>query len=122
MPAFNSLGSRAYQKQLTAASVVSSHSLPASYAYDGLADFSLTLRVTLQDDTTSSGGDWDTSEWDTTDWSSGGIPTAGSQVTKGWKNCHAIGYAVTVSVRIRQRAQVINWYSTNLQFRKAGVF
>lgn len=122
VPAFNALGSRATRKQLTAASVISSHSKPASYAYDGLADFGLTLRVTLQDDDTSSGGDWDTSSWDVTDWSSGGIPTAGANVTKGWKNCNAIGYSVTVSVRIRQRAQVINWYSTNLQYRKAGVF
>jgi hypothetical protein len=122
VPAFNSLGSRAMRKQLTASTVVSSHSKPASYAYDGLADFSLTLRSTLQDDDTSSGGEWDTSGWDVTDWSSGGIPTAGDNVTKGWKNCNAIGYAVTVSVRIRQRAQVINWYSTNIQYRKAGVF
>lgn len=122
VPAFNSLGSRGNRKQLTAVSVVSSHSAPASYTYDGLADFSLTLRNTLQDDSTSSGGEWDTSEWDTTDWSSGGIPTAGQLVTKGWKNCHAIGNAVTISIRIRQRAQVINWYSTNLQYRSAGVF
>lgn len=122
IPAFNALGNRGRKKQLTAATVVSSHATPINYAYDGLADFSLTLRVTLQDDNTSAGGNWDTSEWDVTDWSAGGIPTAGDTVTQGWKNCHAIGYAVTVSVRIRQRAQVINWYSTHLQFRNAGVF
>jgi hypothetical protein len=120
--AFNALGNRGRKKQLTAAAVVSSHTRPASYAYDGLADFSLTLRTTLQDDDTTSGGDWDASDWDITDWSSGGIPTAGDSVTQGWKNCHAIGYAVTVSVRIRQRAQVINWYSTHVQYRQAGVF
>ena len=47
VPAFNALGSRSYRKQLTAASVISSHNAPAAYAYDGLADFSLSLRNTL---------------------------------------------------------------------------
>jgi len=121
VPAFNALGNRGRRKQITAAAVTSSHSAPASYAYDGLADYGLTLRAALQDDNTSIGGDWDSSNWDVTDWSSGGIPTAGDTVTQGWKNCAAIGYTVTVSVRIRQKAQVINWYSTHIQFRQAGV-
>lgn len=122
IPAFNALGNRATRKQLTAATVVSSHTRPASFSYDGLSDYSLTLRNTVTDDTTTGGGEWDTSEWDVTEWSTDGIPQAGDTVTRGWKNCHAIGYAVTISVRIRQKAQVINWYSTDLQFRNAGVF
>ena len=40
----------------------------------------------------------------------------------GWKNCSAIGYTITLSVRLRQRSQVVNWYSTNLQYRNAGAF
>ena len=122
IPAFNALGNRATRKQLTAATIVSSHTRPASFSYDGLSDYSLTLRNTVTDDTATGGGEWDTSEWDVTEWSTDGIPQAGDTVTRGWKNCHAIGYAVTISVRIRQKAQVINWYSTDLQFRNAGVF
>lgn len=122
VPAFNHVGSKGRRKQLTAVSIESSHINPGAYAVDGLADYSLTLRSTLQDDNTSSGGNWDASEWDVTDWSGDGIPTAGDTVTHGWRNCHAIGFAVTVSVRIRQKAQVINWYSTHLQLRTAGVF
>lgn len=120
IPAFNSLGNRAARKQMTAATVVSSFSRPLSWTYDGLADFDQTLRNTLQDDIAVGGSLWDTSDWDTTDWDVATHSSEGISRT-GWRNVHAIGYVVTVSIRIHQRAEIINWYSTNIQFRAAGV-
>lgn len=119
IPAFNSMGSRAMRKQLTAGTAVSNVLTPASFVYDGLADFNSTLRATLVDDPNPAGAEWDTAEWDVAYWDSG---AQGDSVTQtGWKNVNAIGYSLTMSVRINQRAQRVNWYSTNLRFRKAGV-
>ncbi len=122
IPAFNSLGSRANRKQVTATTVSSSFSRPSSYTYDGLADFDLTLRSTVQDDAIVGGSLWDVVSWDTATWESGGQVSANPITRHGWKQCHAIGYAVTVSVRLRQRSQIVNWYTTSIQYRKAGVF
>ena len=119
IPAFNALGSRANRKQLTAATVVSNILLPASYAYDGLADFNTTLRTTLVDDPNAAGSEWDVAEWDVAEWDTGAADDPTTRT--GWKNCHAIGFSVTVSVRVNQRAQRINWYSTNIRYRNAGV-
>ena len=119
IPAYNALGNRAARKQLTAAAVVSNILQPASYAYDGLADFDTSLRSTVVDDTSAAGSEWDVSEWDVSEWDSGSTSEAPTRT--GWKNVHAIGYSVTLSVRVKQRAQRINWYSTNLRYRNAGV-
>lgn len=121
IPAFNSLGNRANRKQLTAVSAVTSATNPASYAYDGLADFNMSLRSTVVDDNAPNADTlWDVADWDVVDW--GSEITEQSPVVNGWKNCSAIGYVITASVRINQRAQQINWYSTTYQYRNAGVF
>ena len=122
VPAFNALGNRGRRKQLTAATVVSSFTRPAAYAYDGLADFNMGLRATIVEDTATDGSDWDTADWDTAEWASSGQLTAEEGSRTGWKNCSAIGYTITLSVRLRQRSQGVNWYSTNLQYRNAGAF
>lgn len=118
IPAFNALGSRAQRKQLTAASVVSNVLRPSSYALDGLADYTTgPLLATLADDPGSASGVWDVADWDAVEWAVGDD----SPTTEGWRNVHAIGVALTVSIRIRQRTQAVNWYSTTYQFRNAGV-
>lgn len=122
VPAFNALSNRGQRKQLTAATVVSSFTRPAAYAYDGLADFNMGLRSTIVEDTATVGASWDTADWDTAEWATGGQLSVEEGSRMGWKNCHAIGYSVTLSVRLRQQSQVVNWYSTNLQYRNAGVF
>lgn len=116
IPAFNGLGNKAQRKQITAASVVSSAMRPASYAYDGMADFNTSVRSTLIDDPGSAAAVWDVADWDISSWGSADAP-----VKAGWKNVSAIGYAVSLSLRINQRSQQIAWYSTTLQFRNAGV-
>lgn len=62
-------------------------------------------------------GSWDVADWDTTDWVLDG---AGLPTTQGWRNTSAIGYALSYSLRVSQRAQNIRWYSTNIQYRQAG--
>ena len=122
IPAFNALGNRSRRKQLTAATVVSSFTRPAAYAYDGLADFNTALRTAIVEDTATDGSSWDTADWDTAEWATSGQLSAEEGSRTGWKNCSAIGYTITLSVRLRQRSQVVNWYSTNLQYRNAGAF
>lgn len=119
IPAFNALGSRANRKQLTACTVASNILNPASFVYDGLADFSTGLRSIMVDDQSTTGGEWDVSDWDTAEWDTGASNDTTTRI--GWKNCHAIGFSLTVSVRVNQRAQRVNWYSTNIRFRKAGI-
>jgi hypothetical protein len=60
---------------------------------------------------------WDSSAWDVSAW---GVGAEGLPVRQAWRNVSANGYTVTCSVRIRQQAQAIIWYSTNYQFRQAG--
>jgi len=117
IPAFNALGSRATRKQLTASNIVTDYQFPQGWAVDGLADFNTTFRSTLTEGLALGSGSWDVATWDVADWTvdGGSLPTV-----QAWRNTAAIGYTVTVGVRVSQRAQNIRWYSTNLQFRQAG--
>lgn len=117
IPAFNPLGSRAQRKQMTATSVVSDYAFQAGYTIEGLADFNTSLRSGLVEGAAFGAGSWDFTDWGTTDWvlDGSGLPT-----TQGWRNTSAIGYALSYSLRVSQRAQNIRWYSTNIQFRQAG--
>jgi hypothetical protein len=122
MPAFNSLGSLAQRKQMTAVSIVSNYTQPGLWALDGLADFVTTTRSTVSTDTAAAvtGSDWDDSPWDTSDWDSALTPTPSAQ-PRAWRNCAAAGYALTVSLRLNSLAQSIAWYSTGIQFKAMGV-
>lgn len=115
IPAFNSLGNRAQKKQLTAVNVISTALRPSSYAVDGMADFRIVLRSTLPDDPGLVSAAWDVDPWDDSSWAVTDVPATGT-----WRNCSAIGYVVTAAVRIRQRAQLVRWYSTQIQYRPAG--
>lgn len=115
IPAFNSLGNRGQRKQMTAVNVVSTALRPSSFAVDGLADYNLTLRVTLQDDPGDVAATWDIDPWNASEWAVSDLPAVG-----GWRNVSANGYTLTPSVRIRQRSQQVRWYSTQIQFRQAG--
>lgn len=118
IPAFNSMGSRAQRKQMTACSVVSTYQSPGYYALDCLTDFSTTRRATVTPGPYSAGTAWDITDWDVAEWSDEG---ANLQPKSGWRNLNGIGYALTVSVRASTRDQTIIWYSTNVQYRNAGV-
>lgn len=112
--AFNSLGSRGNRKQLTAVSVVSSHSAPRPTPAAGWPE--------LQPDATQhAAGRFDqlrrrvgrVREWDATDRPSGGIPTAGQLVT-------GAGRAATpLATRLPSRYASVSgrkssaWYSTS---------
>ena len=117
IPAFNALGSRASRKLLTSASALTNAARPESIAFDGLADFGLTLRATVTDDPGSAAAIWDVSPWDTSAW---GLGEDLVPVRATWRNLSAVGTVLTVSLRIRQRAQQIRWYSTQMQFKTTG--
>ena len=119
MPAYQYLNDQGQQKQLTAAQILSTHPDPKLIDIRGYQDFVVPL---LQNTTTSpgtgSGIQWDAELWDTEYWSlsSGStLPT-----TKGWKNVHAFGYAVTCAVMMSTKYQEIIWRQSGLRYRNAG--
>ncbi len=120
IPAYNHLGNKTSKKQLTAVSVTSSSLRPAHFIYDGLADFAQLLHGDLIEDITAGDSLWDVADWNVSEW--GVSKYDQTRVTTGWKNCAAVGFAITASVRVKQGAQIINWHSTAFQYRKAGVF
>ena len=118
--AFNSLGSNSRRKLLTAASIVSNYQQPRLWALDGLGDYDLTLRSTVQTDSalSTTGSPWDTSVWDTAAWDTpAGVTPA---QPRSWRNLSASGYKIAVSLRLNSKAQNIVWYSTGLIFKNAG--
>lgn len=118
IPAFNSLGSRAAQKQITAVNVVTNYLYPGYIAVDCLNDFNTARRSTLSEGPYDGTSDWNTADWDTSAWAAPEGDDA--PVRKAWRNVRGIGYTLTVSVRAATRAQNIIWYSTDYQFREAG--
>lgn len=119
IPAFNSFGSRAQRKQITAVNVVSNFVYPGYIAVDCLADFNTARRATLIEGPYDGTSDWNTADWDTSAWASPEGDDA--PVKNAWRNVRGIGYSLTVSVRAATRAQNIIWYSTDYQYRNAGV-
>jgi hypothetical protein len=119
MPAYQYLDDPGGQKQLTAAQILSTHPDPKLISLQGYQDFTVPV---LQNTTTAPGAGsgvlWDTSMWDAEQWSlsSGStLPT-----TKGWRNIHAFGYAVTFAVMMSTKYQEIIWRQSGLRYRKAG--
>jgi hypothetical protein len=118
IPAFNALGSRARQKQLTAMSVVSSYLKPQNWVLDGLADFNLATRSTLNNADVSGESAWDVATWDVDPWASTTFePEAGP---RGWRNVRASGFALTASIRLNLLSQPVTWFSTAYLYKDAG--
>lgn len=118
IPAFNPLGSRATQKQVTAVNVVTNYATPGYLALDCLADFSTQRRATLTPGPFDGTSDWNTADWDTSVW---GSPEGDdAPIRKAWRNLRGTGYTLSVSVRASTKAQNIIWYSTQVQYRNAG--
>jgi hypothetical protein len=118
IPAFNSLGSRATQKQITAVNVVTNYAAPGFLALDCLADFSTQRRSTLAPGPFSGTSDWNAADWDTSEWAAPSGDDA--PIRNAWRNLRGTGYTLTVSVRAATKAQNIIWYSTNILYRTAG--
>ena len=121
-PAFSPLVSRAMRKLITSCCVVSNYTYPNKWALDGLADFQLTTRSTVQSDTApvSGASAWDTSDWDTTDWAMDSTSADINAQPMAWRSLRAIGYTVTCSIRLNSQAQRIVWFSTGYIFKNAG--
>lgn len=117
--AYNAFGSRANKKQVTAVNVVSNFAFPAYYSIDILPDFSTTRRSSVTPSPYIPPAGWDTVDWDTADWD---IGTEELQATRtAWRNANGIGYVLGLSLRGSTRSQNIIWYSTQFQYRNAGV-
>lgn len=118
IPAFSPLNTRAAKKQLTAVSIVSNYQYPKNWALDGLADFHVSLRSTLNNETASGPSAWDTATWNVDPWAIETTdPDAGP---RAWRNCRASGYSLTVSIRLNLLSQSVVWFSTGYIFRSAG--
>jgi hypothetical protein len=119
IPAYASMGSRANRKQATAVNIVSNYAYPQYFAVDVLADFSTTRRSSVTSGPYTPASGWDTVDWDVADWD---IGTEELQATRtAWRNASGAGYVLSVSVRASTRSQNIIWYSTDVQYRNAGV-
>jgi hypothetical protein len=104
--AFNPLGSRERGKQVTSANVVTNYQYPGYIALDILPDFSLIRRSTV------TAGPF----------VPGTIDLSVTQpVRNGWRNATSSGYTHAISIRFKTLQQIVNWYSTTLVFKNAGV-
>lgn len=118
IPAFNALGSRATQKQVTAVNVVTNYASPGFLALDCLADFSTQRRSTVTPGPFDGTSEWNAADWDTSVWATPEGDDA--PIRPAWRNVQGTGYTLTVSVRASTRAQNIIWYSTDILYRNAG--
>lgn len=121
VPAFTTLRSNAMRKQLTAVSIVSNYLQPGLWALDGLPDYMLETRATVNTDSDSATDPsaWDTSAWDTSPWDT--PLSAPMAQPRAWRNLAAAGYTLTSSVRLYSTAQSIAWFSTGYLFKNLGV-
>ena len=128
--AFNYLSDPGYQKHVTAAQVLSTHSNPVEINISAWPDFAvpnltpIDLPGALTSATWSPTPDADPpapqpvagSLWDEDYWSAEGVPFT----SKGWQNVSALGFAVALLVRFAKINESVIWRSTNIRFHQIG--
>jgi hypothetical protein len=119
LPAYNVLGDPGSQKQLVAAQVLSTHPDPRKISLNGWGDYTVPdLPNQTLPPGPSEGTLWNVGQWNAVYWQRTGLNLA--KTTKGWKNIHAFGFAVTCSVQMRVANQEVIWRQTGLRYREAG--
>lgn len=120
VPAFQSLGTKARRKQITAASHVTNFSQPGYLVKDGMADYNIRFGNYVPISPYQGvKAKWNLSKWNVSKWEIGGSEL--QSTTESWTNVSAVGYAVTVSLRAQIIGAPFFWYSTNIMFRHLGV-
>lgn len=119
IPAFNHLGSKGRQKQVTLAAHLTNFQQPDYLVKDGMADYNILFQNQVQEAPFLGGAQWDLAEWDAEYWANDDAPL--NQTTEGWTDVNAFGYAVTVSMRANINGFSLKWYGTNYIYRNAGV-
>jgi hypothetical protein len=115
MPAFNYLGSRAMNKQLTGVRPVTTIDRPDTIGIDSTGDYVIPPAPTVTAvPTAASTSPWG-SPWGSP-WSAGADGTAKGE----WQTSNAYGYSVTYRMKTVSIGQPLRWANTQLLFRKSG--
>lgn len=124
--AFQYLDNPGYQKMLSSAQIISTHSQPELIQLSGYADFQIPTLLSVQFPTRGDQAEWsiepavpaqpEGSYWNEDYWA-----VQNSVFTsKGWQNVSAYGYAVSILVRFALLNESIEWRSTGIRYHVGG--
>ena len=124
--AFQYLDAPGHNKMVTSAQVISTHSNPQFIQISGYADYQIPTLLPVQHPVAGDQATWspmpavppepEGSYWNEDYWA----VQNSKFTTKGWQNCSAFGYAVSVLVRFALKYETIEWRSTGLRYHVAG--
>ena len=124
--AFSYLDNPGYNKMMSAARVLTTHSNPEDIQLSGYADFNVPILTPIPLPIGKTPSTWAInpaappstigSFWNEEFWSTEGNPTT----TKGWQNISAYGYAIALLVRFAKVNETVEWTSTTLRFHMMG--
>ena len=114
-PAFQQLGRRTRQVNVGAVQPVTTFKYPTFIAVSMAADYLPFNKQPVETAPEQVGADWETSDWDEDYWAQ----TEG-RTTLPWLSVTAHGYAVTVNMRMKSKAQRVRWRSTRIMYENAG--
>ena len=124
--AFNYLSDPGYQKVVTAAQILSTHSNPQEITLSAWPDFKIPTLTPLDLPASLTSASWSVnppapaspvgSFWDEDYWSGEETPFT----NKGWQNVSGAGYAVALLVRFAKINEPVIWRSTGVRFHQIG--
>jgi hypothetical protein len=118
IPAFNYLGQRGRRKYVTACAHVTNYQQPEFLIKDGMSDFNIQFVNNVPLNAYQGAAKWNVSKWNTSKWVIG--PNQLQNTTEGWQNVSAMGYAVTIALRVNVLGTPFIWYGTNYIYKNIG--
>ena len=116
LPAYGFDGDPATMTQVTGCRVITQFSQPNYIAVDGYADYEERSLQPTPVPPEQSAAEWDAEDWDSAYW---GGDDARARLSV-YKNCHRMGFATTVRIRMMSKEQRIIWYAWNKLTRTGG--
>jgi hypothetical protein len=128
--AFGYLSDPGYQKHVTAAQILSTHSNPSEITLSAWADYEIPGLPPLNLPGAIGLGVWSVGDpglppdppsplgsfWDEDYWSGEGAP----YTSRGWQNVSAMGFAIAILVRFAKVNETVVWRSTQVRFNQLG--
>jgi hypothetical protein len=118
VPAFNNFEMPTIQKQATFCTVVTDFYAPSYIQAHGQSNFNLVASPDLRNPIDNEGSLWDVSDWDDFVWAASG--TVENTGVKAYSiPIGALGYAITVKIRLTNFSQSPKFYSLKLKYKQA---
>jgi len=114
--AFQFFGSPGTKKIVTAALPITDNAYPEKFSIKFYEDFKITTLPGYSGSDELAPTEWDVATWDVSTWTGG---TGEAKTAR--KNVVGNGFALSMALRFRSRADTTTWWATNLWLKKSGV-